>query len=71
MRIRTGGQNFYENSSTGRELGQPRSTGLSDVLHRNTSLRTLDQTVYVWIESGVETSLLRIHCVLVTDHDAI
>ena len=60
MRTRSGDRNWYENSFTGRELGQLRSTRLSDVLRRNTSLRTLQNNVFVWDDSVENTNRLRI-----------
>ncbi|MSW86353.1 MAG: peroxidase, partial [Actinobacteria bacterium] len=59
MRLRSGDRNWYETTFTGRELGQLRSTRLSDVLRRNTSLRTLQHNVFVWNESVEKTNQLQ------------
>ncbi|MCX6422865.1 MAG: peroxidase [Actinobacteria bacterium] len=58
MRIRGGDRNWYENTFAGPELGQLRGTHFSDVIRRNTGLRTLQNNVFVWDESVDKTNRL-------------
>jgi hypothetical protein len=58
MRIRGGDRNWYENSFAGPELDQLRGSHFSDLIRRNTGLRTLQNNVFVWDESIDKTNRL-------------
>ena len=56
MRLRSGDRHWYENTFTGPELDLLRGTHFSDVIRRNTGLRTLQNNVFVWDESVDKTN---------------